>query len=87
MRVLSEECIVVDRTGALYEICFAAQVACATFSILAWGAPSQNPSQVVIGVTQWKRESVKNQPVVGAVREPPAPEHGPFSYRTASVLL
>gem|GEM_PF-3667110 len=36
-----------------------------------------------IGVTQLKRETVKNQPVVGAVREPPAPEHGPFSYRTA----
>jgi hypothetical protein len=37
----------------------------------------------IIGVTQLKRETVKNQPVVGAVREPPAPEHGPFSYRTA----
>ncbi len=34
-----------------------------------------------------KKESVKNQPVVGAVREPPAPEHGPFSYRTASLLF
>ena len=32
-------------------------------------------------MTQWKRESVKNQPVVGAVREPPAPEYRPFSYR------
>ncbi len=30
-----------------------------------------------------KRETAKNPPVVGAVREPPAPEHGPFSYRTA----
>ena len=33
------------------------------------------------GMRQWKRESVKNRPVVGAVREPPAPEHRPFSYR------
>ncbi len=34
---------------------------------------------------QLKRESVKNQRVVGAVREPPAPEYWPFAYRTASV--
>ena len=53
-------------------------------SLAGYGAAPQTNEQItLIGVTQWKRESVKNQPVVGAVREPPAPEHGPFSYRTA----
>ncbi len=37
-------------------------------------------------MTQLKRETLRYQHVVGAVREPPAPEHWPFSYRTAFVL-
>ncbi len=35
-------------------------------------------------MAQWKRETVKNQPVVGAVREPPLAEQWPFLYQTAS---
>ncbi len=45
--------------------------------------PSNCVSPTQIGLTQLKRETLRYQNVVGAVREPPTPEHGPFSYRTA----